>query len=62
MVTMPLFLALYYGVYLEGGLSTDVILLTAHNQKPHVQTTCLTYVSEKLSILTAIFTLCSAGV
>jgi len=53
MVTMPLFLALYYGVYLESGLPTLVIILTASNQQLCVQTTCLAYVSEKLSILTA---------
>jgi hypothetical protein len=52
-VTMPLFWALYYGVYLKSVLPTVVILLTACNQQPCVQTTCLAYVPEKLSILTA---------
>jgi hypothetical protein len=62
MVTMPLFGALCYGVFILSGLPTVLTLLTGYTQQPGVPTACIAYVSEKLSILTAIFTFCSAGV
>ena len=58
----PIFGALYYGVYHKSGLPSIGTLLTADNQQPSVQTTCLVYVSEKLSTLTASYTFSSAGV